>query len=75
MKQKEKNKNKNCIKELNNGLILIGRNNYLIELNLHEDKYDYKIIKKFDNIISDINELSDKGIIVITNKKIIIFKN
>ena len=71
---KKYNNNKNCIKELHNGLILIGRDEYLIEINLSENTFVPKILKKFDNIILEINELSDKRIIVITNENIIIFK-
>ena len=62
------------MKKLNKNIILIGRNNYLIELNLYKKNYDYKIVKQFDNIILDINELSDKRIIVITDEKILILK-
>ena len=68
------NDNKNSIIELNKNRILIGRNNYLIELNLYKKNYDYKIVKQFDNSILDINELSDKRIIAITKEKIIILK-
>ena len=67
-------KNKNSIIELCKNVILIGRNNYLIELNLYKKKYDYKIVKQFENTILDINELSDKRIIAITKEKIIILK-
>ena len=63
--------NKNCIKELDNSLILIGFNKYLVELKLHRKDYNYKIIKQFDDIISDINILPNKEIIIITNKNII----
>ena len=66
------NYNKNSIIELKKSRILIGRNNYLIELNLYKKNYDYKIVKQFDNSILDINELSDKRIIAITKEKIII---
>ena len=68
------NKNKNSIKELSNGLILIGRNNYLIELNIKRKEYNLKVIKKLDNTILDINELSDTRMIAITTEKIIILK-
>ena len=68
------NKNKNSIKELDNGLILIGRDKYLIELNLHKKNYDYKLAKILDDDILEINELSDKRIIVITAQKIILFE-
>ena len=67
-------KNKNSIIELCKNVILIGRNNYLIELNLYKKKYDYKIVKQFENTILDINELSDKRIIAITKEKILILK-
>ena len=70
----ERSKNKNSIKELYNGIILIGINNYLIELNLIKKNYNYKIVKHLDNIILDVNELSDKRIIIFTNEKIIILK-
>ena len=68
------NKNKNSIKELYNGLILIGRDNYLFELTLHKKTYDYRIVNTFKDTILDINELSDKRILVITNKNIITIK-
>ena len=68
------NPNKNSIIELNKNRILIGRNNYLIELNLYKKNYAYKIVKQFENTILDINELSDKRIIAITKEKIIILK-
>ena len=67
------NSYKNCIKELDNGSVLIGRNNHLIELIFHEKTYDYKVVKELDDTIVDVNELSDKRIIVITNDNIIIF--
>ena len=66
------NNNKNSIKELSNRLILIARNNYLIELKIKRKEYNIKVVKELDNIILDINELSDKRIITITNEKIII---
>jgi len=53
-------------------LILIARNNYLIELKIKRKEYNIKVVKELDNIILDINELSDKRIITITNEKIII---
>ena len=73
--RKEDKLNKNSIKELNNGLILIGRDNYLIELNIHEKSCNYKIIKRIEDIILDINVLSDKNLIMITQTNIIIFQN
>ena len=68
------NKYKNSLKELYNGSVLVGRNNYLIEFIFHEKTYDYKVIKELDCIISDVNELSDKRILVIVDENIIIFK-
>ena len=65
----------NTIKELDNGLILIGRDYYLFEFNFQEKSYDYKIIKKLNYIIININQLSDKRIIVITKEIIIILYN
>ena len=67
-------RNKNSIKELDNGLILIGRDKYLIEINLHKKNYDYKLAKILDDDILEINELSDKRIMVITIQKIILFE-
>ena len=72
---KKYNSNKNSIIELYKNRVLIGRDNYLIELNLYKKKYDYKIIRQFyNNTILDINELSDKRIIVMIKEKIIILK-
>ena len=51
-------KSKNCIKELDNNLILIGINKYLIEIKLLRKYYNYKIIKKFDNITVNSIEIS-----------------
>ena len=58
------------IKELDNGLILIGYNKYLIELNYFENNYSSKVVKKFKEIILDILELSDKKFIIIANDNI-----
>ena len=69
----EDTKRKNSIKELSNGVILIGRDNYLIELKLKEKDYEVKIINKLNDIILDINELPDHRIIVITDNNIILF--
>ena len=69
----EYNEYKNGIKELDNGSVLVGRNNYLIEFNFHEKTYDYKIVKEIFGTILDVNELPDKRIIIITNRNIIIF--
>ena len=67
-------RNKNSIKELDNGLILIGRDKYLIELNLQKKNYDYKLAKLLDDDILEINQLSDKRIMIITAQKIILFE-
>ena len=66
------NEYKNCIKELDTGSVLVGRNNYLIEFIFHEKTYDYKVIKEIYNNIVDLNELSDKRIMIITYGNIII---
>ena len=66
--------NKNSIKELDNGLILVGRDKYLIELNLNKKNYEYKLAKFLDDNILEINELSDKRIMVITTQKIILYE-
>ena len=54
--------NKNSIKELHDGLLLIGRDNILIQLkiNFYEKTYEHKIEKEFNDKILDINELTDK---------------
>ena len=67
-------RNKNSIKELYNGLILIARNKYLIELNLHKKNYDYKLAKQLDDDILEINELPDKRIMVITTQNIVLYE-
>ena len=69
----EDTKRKNSIKELSNGVILIGRDNYLIELKLKEKDYEVKIVNKLNDIILDINELPDHRITVITDNNIILF--
>ena len=66
--------NKNSIKELDNGIILIGSDNYLFELNENKKSYECKIIKKMDDNILDINEISNKRLIIITDKKIMVLK-
>ena len=65
---------KSSIKELKNGQILIGDGKYLFELNIYKKSYSCNIVKKMDYNILDINEISDKGIVIITNKKIFILK-
>ena len=69
----DENKNKNSIKELNNGAILIGRDNRLVELILKDNDYCLKWISKLKEIILDVNELPDQRIIVITNQNIILY--
>ena len=66
--------NKNSLKELDNGLILIGGDKYLMELNLQNKAYDFKIKKRFNDTILDINELPDKKIMVITDSNIFLFQ-
>ena len=56
---------KNYIKELNNGLILIGYFKYLIELNLQEKTYYIKVVYDLVYNILDIIELSDNRILII----------
>ena len=70
----DERRNKNSIKELDKGLILIARDKFLIELNLHKKNYDYKLAKKLDDDILEINELSDKRIMVIATQNIILFE-
>ena len=70
----DETRNKNSIKELDNGLILIARNKYLIELNLHKKNYDYKLAKQLDDDILEINELPDKRIMVITTQNIVLYE-
>ena len=71
-----KEKIKISIKELYNSIILISYYNYLIELNLHMKTYDNKVVKELDDIILEINELSDKRIIVFSDFNItVLLKN
>ena len=65
-------KTKISIKELYNSVILISYHNYLIELNLHKKTYDSKVVKELDDWILEINELSDKRIIVFKDFNIIV---
>ena len=69
------NENKNSIKEISNGLILIGRNNYLIELKLKQKTFEVRIVHAVNDTILEINELSDKRLIVISDKNIILFNH
>ena len=69
----EGNCNKNSVKELSNGKIIIGRDKYLFELKLEDNTYKLKVIAKFNDILLDVNELPDQRIIAITNKNIIVF--
>ena len=66
----ENYKDKMTIKELDNDLILIGYNKYLIEINSHEKNISSKIVKKFKENILDIIELFDKRLIIIANDNI-----
>jgi len=74
IKDKNNNVKKNSIKELKNGKILIGDGKYLFELNIYKKSYSCNIVKKMDYNILDINEISEKGIVIITNKKIFVLK-
>ena len=66
-------KYKNSIKEIDNNIILIGREYYLIEFNLYDKSYDYKFINIFVGTILEINILPDKTIIIFTEEKIILY--
>ena len=66
-------KNKNSIKEIDDDIILIGRDKYLIEFVLYDKSYDYKFIYEFKNSILEINVLPDKTIIVFTQDNIILY--
>ena len=71
----DEGENKNSIKELSNGKIIVGYKNYLIEITLKEDTYESKVIYKINKAILDVNELPDKKIIIISNDKIKILNN
>ena len=45
-----------------------------MKLKLNKKDYDIKVIKQLDDIILDINELSNKRIILFTKEKILILK-
>ena len=64
--------NSSSIKEISNGLILIGLNKYLIELKRNKHTYDCKIVKKISDSILDLNVLRNRRIIIITKKNIYI---
>ena len=66
------NTNKNIIINLNNGLIIIGHDHYLIELNLYDKVYDYKIITCLNDNILDMTQISEKRIILITYESLIL---
>ena len=66
--------NEILIKELNDGLIIIACNKYLIELSLKEKSYYCKVIMELEDTILNINELPDKRIIIINNNEIIIIE-
>jgi len=65
---------KNSIKELKKDLIIIGRSNYLFEIKLYEKTYDCQIIKQFDEIILNVDVLSEKKIIAFTITNIILLE-
>ena len=65
---------KKSIKELDNDEILIGYDKYLFELNKNNKSYNCQVIKKMDNNILDINEISDKRLIIITNQEFVVLK-
>ena len=64
----------NSIKELNKDLIIIGRNNYLFEIKLYENTFYCQIVKQFDEIIFNVEVLSDKRIIAFTITNIILLE-
>ena len=66
------NANKNIIINLNNGLIIMGHDHYLIELNLYDKVYDYKIITCLNDNILDMTQISEKRIILITYESLIL---
>ena len=64
------------IKEMDDGLILIGYNKYLIELKINDQNYDCKIVEKINEDILEINAITNEKIIIITEKNIfILYKN
>ena len=67
------NKYKNNIKEIDDNIILIGHEKYLIEFLLQDKSFDYQLIKKFNNKILEINVLPDNIIIIFTEEKIILY--
>ena len=71
-KYKNNNTDKNIIINLDNGLILIGHEHYLIELNLYDKVYDYKIVTYLNDNIIDMTEITNKKMIVITYKNMIL---
>ena len=62
------------IKEINNKLILIWVNKYLIELKNEKQTYDSKITYKISDDILDFNVLTDKRIIIFTKKNILVLE-
>ena len=62
--------NKLSIKEIEDNLLLIGNMTFLIEVKLYEKSFDIREVKQLQDIIVDINELSDKRLIVITRVKL-----
>ena len=60
------------IKEKNDGVILIGFNKYLFKLKNKKQTYVCKIVKKINDSILELNILTNKRIIIITKKNIIV---
>ena len=62
------------IKQLKNNYILVGCGAFLFEIFLQEKNYDCKIVYNSEDIILNINQLSDNRIILTKNDVKIIFK-
>ena len=62
------------IKEIDDNLILIGKDSFLIEIKLHEKSFYIKEIKQLNDEIVDINELTDKKILIMTENEFFIIK-
>ena len=61
--------------QLKNKSILVGLFRYLIEIKLSEKSFESKIVFKDDAFILNINELPNGGIILITNRTILILND
>ena len=57
------------IQQINNNLI-ISYSQFIFDINMHENSFDYKIFQKEEENILSINELSDIKIIIITEDNI-----